>query len=136
MSKSTRNQSYWVQQFLSNQTNHKKDLETIGKGWYYVHESNPKRYTFWTNPLNEESLRLSRSGFQWVKDCTSLPFWKVSIKTEMLPKTFLKLEKALSAPYYIDNLKSLTVFSEEDLIMIQLHAGDLETYLDNIIDTE
>ena len=54
----------------------------------------------------------------------------------MLPKTFIKLERALSSPYYIQDLGSITVFGEEDLIMLQLHGGDLETYLSNIIEND
>jgi len=44
----------------------------------------------------------------------------------------LQLERLLQEPYYIRNLTHLIVASETDAVMLQLHAGDLAQYLDNL----
>jgi len=44
----------------------------------------------------------------------------------------LQLERLLDKPYYLPNWKRLLVLDEATAIMLQLHAGDLGTYLDNL----
>jgi hypothetical protein len=101
--------------------------------WEQTPGLSANRFGFWSNPLNENSLRLSRGGFTWVEVNTHSKFWSASINEQMMPKTFLKLERALTSPYYIKDLKTLIVFDQKDLIMLQLHGGDLEQYLNNVL---
>ena len=47
-------------------------------------------------------------------------------------KQLLQLERLFTYPYYIRNLKTIYLFSEQDYIMVTLHGGDLATYLNNL----
>ena len=44
----------------------------------------------------------------------------------------LQLERLLDKPYFIMTYKKILVLDETTAIMLQLHAGDLGTYLDNL----
>lgn len=136
MSKSTHSQEYWNNQFQLNYVRG-RDLLTNEKTVYYgpfnLADHNNDKNLFWVNPFNSQSLRLSKVGFAYVRGNTNLKYYKISIKEKIMPKTFLKLEKALTSPYYIENLTELFVLCEQDMIMLQLHNADLETYLDNIL---
>ena len=48
------------------------------------------------------------------------------------PRQLLQLERLLTEPYYIKDLLKLWVHSEQDAIMLQLHAGNLAQFLDNL----
>lgn len=45
----------------------------------------------------------------------------------------LKLERALTSPYFIHNTEILEVFDQQHFIMITLHDGDVEKYLDDLL---
>ena len=89
-------------------------------------------YQWWFNPTNLESLRLTRTGNAWIKKYTPLTFHKIDLQKNIFPRQLLQLERLLVSPYYIKNLKWLEVLDETTAIMLQLHAGDLVQYLDNL----
>jgi hypothetical protein len=47
----------------------------------------------------------------------------------------LQLERLLQEPYFVKDLTHLIVSSETDAVMLQLHAGNLSQYLDNLQNT-
>ena len=86
---------------------------------------------WWRNPTNHNSLRLTVQGFRYFVKKLSIKSYSVELSTILTFKHLLQLERLFQAPYYIQN-KTLVVFSEQDAVMLQLHAGNLAQYLDNL----
>jgi len=86
---------------------------------------------WWRNPTNHNSLRLTWPGFKFFSKQINLPSYDIELVNDLRFKHLLQLERLFQAPYYIGS-KSLHVFSEQDAVMLQLHAGNLAQYLDNL----
>lgn len=86
---------------------------------------------WWKNPLNPNSLRLTAGAWTVLKNCKEIPRWTFKLPKNLLPKTYLQLERHFTSPYYIQNINAITVFSETDSMMLALHGNDLQQYLDN-----
>jgi hypothetical protein len=94
---------------------------------------NGAQYTWWYNPTNRYSLRLTKLGHKWFSGVAKISTYHVGLGDQMIyPKQLLQLERLFTAPYYIQTLKKLWVYSETDYIMLQLHGSDLKAYLDNL----
>ena len=94
---------------------------------------NGAQYTWWYNPTNPKSLRLTRLGHKWFSGVAKITCYCVDLGDQIIfPKQLLQLERQFTAPYYIQTLKKLWVYSETDYVMLQLHGSDLRTYLDNL----
>ena len=89
-------------------------------------------HQWWYNSINNDSHRLSGRGLKWIKKHTKLKLHEIDLQEKIMPKQLLQLERLLHEPYYIHNLKKIYVFSEQDAVMLQLHGGDLVTYLNNL----
>lgn len=98
-------------------------------------DPNKKFNDFWFNPLNQFSLRLTFEGYKQAAKC-GIKFHKITLTGMILPKQMLQLERLFKSPYYIQQLKVLYVTDEQDAVMLQLHGGDLNTYLDNLQDNQ
>ena len=59
-------------------------------------------------------------------------YHEITLSHKIGTKHLLQLERLLQEPYYIRNLTHLVVSSETDAVMLQLHAGNLSQYLDNL----
>jgi len=90
------------------------------------------RYQWFFNPTKPTSMRLSKVGAMWLAKKTDFDLHLVGLDKPITPKMLLQLERLLTQPYYIKDLKELWVHSEQDAIMLALHAGNLGTYLDNL----
>ena len=77
-------------------------------------------------------MRLSKIGAAWLSKKTAFSFHMVILDKPISPKMLLQLERLLTEPYFIKDLKELWVHSEQDAIMLALHAGNLGAYLDNL----
>ena len=86
---------------------------------------------WWHNPLNPNSLRLTSGAWSILKACKEVPHWQFKLPKNLLPRTYLQLEKHFSSPYYIQNVATIIVFSDRDSMMLALHGNDLQQYLDN-----
>ena len=87
---------------------------------------------WWRNPSNPDSLRLTRFGVTFFENTIKLPTYKVTLQEAgYKSKHLLQLEKLFTAPYFLKN-GSIIVFSDTDAVMLQLHAGNLGQYLDNL----
>ena len=87
---------------------------------------------WWRNPMNPNSLRLTNYGLKFFTTNLRQPTYSIKLDANSVrSKHLLQLERLFTAPYFIKNT-ALVVFSEQDAIMLQLHAGDLSTYLDNL----
>ena len=89
-------------------------------------------FTWWKNPLNTHSLRLTAVGHKWFATTARQRFYQIDLIEKILPRHLLQLERLVHSPYYIKSSQTLYVLSEQDAIMLQLHGGDLATYLDNL----
>jgi hypothetical protein len=89
-------------------------------------------HQWWKNPLNPHSLRLTPVGYRWIKRHTDIAFHAVAVSSDVNYRQLLQLERIFQAPYYLTTTKSLYVHSETDAVMLQLHGGDLATYLNNL----
>ena len=77
-------------------------------------------------------MRLSKIGATWLSKKTTFTFHVIKLDKQITPKMLIQLERLLTEPYYINNLLELWVHSETDAIMLNLHAGNLSAYLDNL----
>lgn len=87
---------------------------------------------WWRNPTNKNSLRLTNFGLKFfVTQCKQTSHTINLDANSIKSKHLLQLERLFTAPYYIKNT-AIIVFSEQDAVMLQLHGGDLNAYLDNL----
>jgi hypothetical protein len=86
----------------------------------------------WFNPLNPNSLRLTKYGLAAIpkKEYQS---HIINLAEKIRPVHYLLLERAMPAPYYIKKMDQIYVYDEQVAIMLTLHAGDLGTYLTNLL---
>ena len=90
-------------------------------------------YVVWFNPTNPHSLRLTKLGHHWFSKTAGLPHFSVDLGDHRIyPRQLLQLERLFQAPYYIQTVTRLVVYGESDYVMLQLHAGDLPLYLNNM----
>ena len=87
---------------------------------------------WWYNSINPTSLRLSKIGVVWFMKQSNFKFIDVELSVGIKGKHLLQLERLLDHPYFIRTYKNIMVMDETTAIMLQLHAGDLGTYLDNL----
>lgn len=86
---------------------------------------------WWRNPTNPDSLRLSYIGFRFFTKVLGNPHHIIELASPLKSKHLLQLERLFSDPYYINN-QDIIVLGEQDAIMLQLHAGNLDQYLENL----
>lgn len=89
------------------------------------------RSTWWYNPTNPKSLRLTKSVFNAIIQHKSINLYKFELPDAILPKTLVQLERVFTEPYYIFNIRTIYVHSDKDAMMLSLHANNLQQYLDN-----
>lgn len=95
-------------------------------------------FQWWQNPTNPNSLRLTTVGYKWFTGVARLRAYEIKLPKEqkILPKQLLQLERLFTEPYFIRSLRNILVFGEQDAIMLQLHAGNLADYLNNLEDNK
>lgn len=116
-------QTVWQKKFLKI-IRPQQDDSTIS----YDKWNNPA--TWWHNPTNHSSLRLSQLGYITLKD-KDFPSYKFKVTQKVFPKTFVQLERYFTSPYYILNSQTIVVHGEVEAMMLGLHANNLQQYLDN-----
>lgn len=99
-------------------------------GLRYQRYDNPA--SWWHNPVNPNSLRLTRPAFNMLNKTKEIKNWHFKLPTELVNRSYIQLEKHFKSPYYISGLKSIYVFDERDSIMLALHGSNLQQYLDNL----
>ena len=91
------------------------------------------KYFFWSNPINHNSLRLNRTGAMWLHKTSTLPRWRVDMKTPPTLSILTKLERTMTSPYFIRNHEKIELFDIMHSSMLLLNDGDLEKYLDDLL---
>lgn len=86
--------------------------------------------SWWYNPTNHNSLRLTKPSFNQLK--SKIKFHKFILPEPMriTLKMLIQLERQFKEPYYLHNDNTIHVISEQDAMMLILHANNLQTYLD------
>ena len=82
--------------------------------------------------MNPASLRLTRDAHTWLHKHTRFRLHGIKLQQGLASRQFLQLERLLTSPYVITTYKSIAVIDEPTLIMLRLHAGDLNLYLNNL----
>lgn len=96
------------------------------------HSFDHLRKSWWFNPLNTSSMRLTKEGAGYATAHAKIHYYKHDLERIILPKTLLQLEKILDYPYYIPKIKTIIVFDERTSMTLTLYNNDLQTYLDNV----
>jgi hypothetical protein len=91
---------------------------------------------WWRNPTNKDSLRLTPSGYKYFTKALKIPCYEIELPDIIKSKNLVQLERQFKEPYFVNTAKCNTVFGEQDAIMLQLHAGDLNRYLDDLSNTQ
>ena len=68
---------------------------------------------------------------EWAKSHAKVRFTEVEMSHRLYGKQLLQLERLLQEPYYLGD-KYLHLTNSQDAVMLQLHAGNLGQYLDNL----
>jgi hypothetical protein len=87
---------------------------------------------WWKNPTDDNSLRLSLAGLQFVKAVLKLTSYDFELTEELTNQQLLQLERQFKGMYYLLKRQKIIVFDESESIMLTLHSGNLRAYLDSI----
>lgn len=87
---------------------------------------------WWWNYTEPTNLRLSKSGFQFIKKFTKIPVYECSLSEPLRNRTLIQLSRLFTCPYYIEKPDKLILLGEEETVLLKLHADNLQQYLDNL----
>ena len=87
---------------------------------------------WWWNHTDPNSLRLSKSGMQFIKKFTRIPMYECDLAEPMRNRTLIQLSRLFTCPYYIPKMDKLILLGEEETVLLKLHADNLQQYLDNL----
>jgi len=122
VTKSTRNQQSYTEGILVAAGHDPSDYSQYIKIWWWNH----------TDPI---SLRLSKSGLQFIKKFTKIPIHSIPISHPLLSTHLIKLARIDLGPYYLivrEKDATIMVLDQEVATMLMLHAGNLGQYLENL----
>ena len=93
--------------------------------------------TIWMNWANARSLRLTEYGYQLIlkysKDTPDHAWhFQLSPGHGMTNGMLLKLDRLMTAPYFIKGRTHIFLIGEQDAMMLTLHGNDLARYLANL----
>jgi hypothetical protein len=87
---------------------------------------------WWMNPTDNQSLRLSLQGLQFVKSQLKLQSYDFALPEELTNHNLLQLERLFKGMYYLLKRQKIIVFEEEEALMLTLHSNNLKAYLDTL----
>lgn len=87
---------------------------------------------WWKNPTDDNSLRLSLAGLQFVKAVLKLTSYDFVLPEELTNQNLLQLERSFKSMYYLLKREKIIVFEESEALMLTLHGNNLKAYLDNL----
>lgn len=116
-----KDQIFWTDQFAEflNSNCGPKDLIKLRQLW-------------WFNPLSIHSMRLSKTGFNFVTTAVDIQCYSHDLEQKIRPKTLIQLEKFLDYPYYIFSVNKIKIFDRATSMTLILYGNNLQSYLDNI----
>jgi hypothetical protein len=84
------------------------------------------------NPTDDNSIRLSLAGLQYVKAVLKLQSYDFELPEELTNGQLLQLERVFPSMYYLLKRQKIIVFDESESIMLTLHSGNVQAYLDSL----
>lgn len=87
------------------------------------------KYIIWFNPLNSNSLRLTKEGYQYFTNRANYKFYTHILKNMLLPVHLIQMEKYITCPYFVNSLTKVSVFDQQLSMVITLYNDDLQQYL-------
>jgi hypothetical protein len=120
-------QVIWQARFQEHQLN--PFTTDVKSGLRYQRLDNPA--SWWHNPINPDSLRLTRPAFNILQKQTEIKNWKFTLTEQIIPRTMVQLERYFTSPYYIQSLKTIYVYDDREAMMLALHSNNLRQYMDN-----
>jgi hypothetical protein len=119
VTKSTHNQQSYTESILNAAGRSDTEYTKCIKIWWWNH----------TDPTN---LRLSKTGFQFIKKFTQIPVYECTLPEPLRNRTLIQLSRLMTCPYYINKIDHILLLGKEETVMLKLHADNLQQYLDNI----
>jgi hypothetical protein len=114
-----------------------KACEAVGSHEVSNETITATRRVWFRNPLNYNSLRLTLPGYNWFTKKSNFTSHRIDLESSVNGQQMLQLEQLFTAPYYILQTNIVIhVFSDVDAVMLQLHAGNLKQYLNNLSSNE
>ncbi|CAB5214044.1 hypothetical protein UFOVP190_2 [uncultured Caudovirales phage] len=107
------------------------ELADVPVGYHHQY-----RMSMWVNPTDDNSLRLTLSGLQFVGSSLDLKSYKFELDEELTNQNILQLERLFQGPYYLLKRQKIIVFEESEAMMLTLHGNNLKAYLDNLESTQ
>lgn len=77
-------------------------------------------------------MRLTKAGSTYLSKQLKFTSYEFDLPKNIVARVLLRLERHIHYPYYIDSIKSITVFDEETAVMLTLHNSNLAKYLDDL----
>jgi hypothetical protein len=90
---------------------------------------------WWKNPTDDNSLRLSLAGLQFVKAVLKLTSYDFALSEELTNQNLLQLERQFKGMYYLLKREKIIVFEEEEATWLTLYGNDLKSYLNTLEST-
>ena len=87
---------------------------------------------WWVNPTNNDSIRLSLRGLQFIKANLKLQSYEFELSEELTNHNLLQLERVFPGMFYLLKRKKIIVFDEQEAMMLTLHGNNLNGYLDSL----
>jgi hypothetical protein len=87
---------------------------------------------WWKNPTDDNSLRLSLAGLQYVKAVLKLTSYDFTLNEELTNQNLLQLERQFKGMYYLLKRQKIIVFESEEATMLTLYGSNLKGYLDSL----
>lgn len=92
--------------------------------------------SWWMNPTDPNSLRLSLPGLQFIKANLKIASYEFELSEEITNHNLLQLERVFGSMYYLLKRKKIIVFEEQEAMMLTLHNSNLNSYLDSLTSTD
>jgi hypothetical protein len=88
---------------------------------------------WWMFPFSPVGLRLTREGSTFLYSDLKLQNYKYKIKPDTVKslKLYLRMNKFLSSPFYLQANDTIIFYGESDAIMMGMMSGDIAQYLEN-----
>ena len=87
---------------------------------------------WWWNPTDPKSLRLSKSGWQFIKKFTKIPMYECVLVEPLRNRTLIQLSRLFTCPYYLQGKDKIILLGEQETVILKLHADNLQQYLDTL----
>ena len=104
----------------------------IDQGQLPIGQTTDMQRRWWKNPTDDNSLRLSLQGLQFVKAVLKLQSYEFALSEELTNHNLLQLERQFKGMYYLLKRQKIIVFEETEALMLHLHGNNLKGYLDSL----